>query len=130
MSPMRLFVSGATSTISRHVSSPYLGHLIVPNAGNRMSEVQRTGLPWAADNAAFSNLAPAACCAMLGRITDRPGCAFVACPDVVGDAAATLRLFETWSPVLSALRLPVALVAQDGLERLAIPWERMAAVFL
>jgi hypothetical protein len=35
---------------------------------------------------------------MLGRIAGNAGCRFVACPDVVGDAAATLRLFFIWAP--------------------------------
>src|SRR5262249_10270455 len=109
---------------------PYLGHLVVPNAGNRMRAILSTGLPWAADNAAFSGFDAAAFCSMLGRITGHLGCRFVASPDVVGDAAATLRLFAKWAPVPGELRLPVALVAQDGLEGLTIPWEQIRAVFL
>ena len=38
--------------------------------------------------------------------------------------------FATWAPVLDELRLPVALVAQDGLEELEIPWEQINAVFI
>lgn len=127
---MRLLVSGATTTVAGHASSPYLGHLIVPKAGNRMRSILATGLPWAADNAAFTRFDAAAFCAMLGRIAGKPGCRFVACPDVVGDARATLDRFEVWQPVLAALSLPVALVAQDGLQDLPVPWDRIDAVFL
>jgi len=50
------------------------------------------------------------------RAVDRLGADadFVVCPDVVGDAVATLRSIETWLPVLSALPV-VLLAAQDGM---------------
>lgn len=82
------------------------------------------------DNAAFSGFDPAAFCALLARVAGRPGCRFVACPDVVADAAATARLFEVWEPVIRALGLPVALVGQDGAEDLPLPWDRIDALFV
>ncbi len=127
---MRLFVSGATATLRRHLGSPYLGALVVPGAGNRVDPLLTAGVPWAADNAAFTGFDAARFCRMLGRIAGHPGCRFVACPDVVGDAAATLRRFAVWSPVIRALGLPVALVAQDGLERLAVSWDDLDALFI
>src|SRR5688572_7510803 len=105
---MRLLVSGATDTIRRHRDSPHLGVFLFPAAGNSMPAVLATGLPWAADNAAFSGFDPAAFCALIARLAGQPGCVFVACPDVVGDAPATLGLFARWQPVLAALGLPVA----------------------
>ncbi|WP_088255927.1 hypothetical protein [Fimbriiglobus ruber] len=127
---MRLFVSGATATLRRHPGSPYLGALVVPAAGNRLDPVLAAGLPRAADNAAFTGFDPAAFCAMLGRIAGKPGCQFVACPDTVGDAHQTTHLFRTWYPVLTALGLPVALVLQDGQDRVGVPWELVDAVFV
>jgi hypothetical protein len=69
--------------------------------------------------------------------------AFVAIPDVlnwittdagervpVGDAAATLALFPTYAPQVRAMGFPVALVAQDGLEDLSIPWDDLDAIFV
>src|SRR5882757_6297889 len=76
-SHMRLFVSGATATLRRHLDVNRLGVLLVPGAGNGPKLALSLGLPWAADNAAF--------CALLARISGHPGCRFVACPDVVGD---------------------------------------------
>ncbi len=114
----------------RYLDSPYLGILVVPGAGNSLRSILATGLPWAADNAAFSNFDPAAFCGMAARLAGQPGCRFVACPDMVGDAAATLRLFDLWQPVLAQLNLPVALVGQDGAERLDLPWDRFSALFL
>jgi hypothetical protein len=128
--PMRLFVSGATATIRRHLDRDRLGLLLVPDAGNSPQVALSLGLPWAADNAAFSGFRPAAFCGLLAKISGHPDCRFVACPDVVGNAAETLRLFQIWSPILRSLGLPVALVGQDGVERLDIPWQQMDALFL
>lgn len=123
---MRLLVSGATATLRRHPDSPYLGTLVVPAARNRLDPVLASGLPWAADNAAFTGFDPAAFCRMLRRIAHRPGCRFVALPDVVGDAASTFALFAAWEPVVRVLGLPAA---QDGLVPAAVPWDRLAALF-
>jgi len=127
---MRLLVSGATSALRRHHHPDHLGVLVVPGAGNSISRTIATGLPWAADNAAFSGFDAGLFCSLLGRIAGRPGCAFVACPDKVGDAKATLQLFATWQPILKALGLPVALVGQDGAEHLPIPWDECQALFI
>jgi hypothetical protein len=127
---MRLLISGATATLRRHLPSPYLGHLLVPGAGNSVRRMLATGQPWAADNAAFSGFDPGAFAGLLSRIAGKPGCLFVACPDVVGDARATLEQFAVWQPVIASMGLPVALVGQDGLEDLDPPWERMQAFFL
>ena len=70
---MRLFVSGATDTLRRYRDSAHLGILLVPGAGNSLPSVLATGLPWAADNAAFSGFDPAAFCAFIC-----PGAALVA----------------------------------------------------
>ena len=82
---------------------------------------------------------------MLDAITYVSGCLFVSCPDVVADARATLRLFEQWRPALQYLwatvneddvdpgrpvHQPIALVAQDGQERLPVPWEHLQALFV
>lgn len=64
-------------------------------------------------------------------------CKFVCCPDVVvriaggepiGDALRTLEVFDIFRHKLSGW--PVALVAQDGLENLPIPWHLLSAVFI
>ena len=127
---MRLFVSGATRTLRRHSAADRLGVLLVPAAGNTPRAALALGLPWAVDNAAFTGFDPAAFCGLLARVAGRPGCRFVACPDVVGDAAATLALFAVWASVLRQLGLPVALVAQDGLEGLPVPWGGIDALFV
>lgn len=51
----------------------------------------------------------------------RSKCKFVCAPDVVGDAAQTLRQWPHMSGAIRALGFPVALAAQDGLENLELP---------
>lgn len=55
---MRLFVSGATATLRRHLDRDRLGLLLVPGAGNSPQTALSLGLPWAADNAAYSGFDP------------------------------------------------------------------------
>lgn len=57
-------------------------------------------------------------------------CLFAVAPDVVGDARATLRRFTAWAPRLRAYGYPVAFALQDGLERLAVPWDDLDVVFV
>jgi hypothetical protein len=56
-------------------------------------------------------------------------CLFATAPDVVGDAQATLRRAYMLGWIRYA-GLPAALVAQDGLEHLATPWDDFDALFL
>jgi hypothetical protein len=122
-----LFVSGATKTLRELNRPDRLGILLTPDAGNA---VPRHGAIFAADNSAFSNWSPARFCTMLGRIAGKPGCKFVAAPDIVADARATAERFRVWQPVLQELGLPVALVLQNGQEHIGVPWDRIDAVFV
>ncbi len=127
---MLLLVSGATKTVRRYKDSPYLGHLLTPSSGNRVESLLATGLPWAADNGAFAGFDEERFLRLLDRIEGRTGCLFVAAPDVVADAEATLDLFAGWQREIAARGLPVAFVAQDGLEAFPVPWGRFDALFL
>lgn len=88
------------------------------------------GAVWAADNGAFSGFNPAKFCTLLGKVTGKPGCRFVACPDVVGSAVRTTEMFRVWQPILKACELPVALVLQNGQDQVGVPWEMIDAVFV
>jgi hypothetical protein len=79
---------------------------------------------------AFTGFDADAFLAMLALQRAMPGCLFVAAPDVVGHAGATLRLFETWAPLIRTYGFPVALVAQDGLQTRDVPWDRLDALFI
>lgn len=105
-----------------------IGRLVSPRSGN----LPRPGESWAADNDAFLAWDEARFRRMLLRVEgwDRGRCLFVAAPDVVGDARATLDRFWDWRPEIAGRGLPVALVGQDGAEALDLQWEAFEALFL
>ena len=113
---------------------PGSGRLVVPDHFPRLEDTALAGIPWAADNGCFQRLDPQRFRRLIETAQGLPGCRFVAVPDVVGDAIATRRRFEQWAPALERRGLPVALVAQDGLERLGgwldDTWDRLAGLFL
>jgi hypothetical protein len=55
---------------------------------------------------------------------------FVVAPDVVGDAAATLKMSAPFLPVIRAMGHRVALAAQNGLTSGAAPWDDFDVLFL
>lgn len=122
---MMLLVSGATKTVKRFSGSPHIGQLATPRDRNAIHS-----LTWAADNSAFSGFDEDAFVRMLETLQGTPGCLWVAAPDVVGNAAETLALFDVWEPAIRRYGFPVALVAQDGLMVDATPWGRMDALFV
>lgn len=78
------------------------------------------GLPWAGDNCAFTGFDAARFSMWLeGMTAHRATCLFVAVPDVVGDAPATLARYVAWSEAMEGW--PLAYVAQDGSEEHDIP---------
>lgn len=90
------------------------------------------GSTWCADNGAFNAATypgDDAWFAWLSRL-DPAGCLFATAPDVVGDAVATLERSAPWLPRIRAAGFPAALVAQDGLEHLPVPWGTFDALFL
>src|SRR5262245_17875336 len=90
---------------------------------------QRPEQNFAIDNGAFAGFDRSAFERLLEKHKDRQDlCRFVAVPDVVASARRTLEAFEQWRERLAGWRL--ALVAQDGLENLPIPWNQIDAVFI
>lgn len=84
---------------------------------------------FAIDNGAYSSFNYRGFESLLERENSRRElCRFVAVPDVVGDARRTLEVFNYWYGRICDW--PLALVAQDGLEGLAIPWNLIEAVFI
>lgn len=81
----------------------------------------RAGMEWAADNGAYTNkFNPNKFFSWLNRFNDyKNTCLFIVCPDVVGDAKATLKLFDEY--IDKFVGWPVAFVAQDGQEHLDFP---------
>lgn len=84
---------------------------------------------FAIDNGAFAGLDVKAFRALLDReFASRHLCRFVAVPDVPMNARRTLEVYRDWRDRLTCWRL--ALVAQDGLEDLDIPWRGLSAIFI
>jgi hypothetical protein len=83
--------------------------------------------PWGLDNGCFSGRLPERWHAMLDEAeANRP--VFVALPDIVGSARRTMDLFEVFEHETAGL--PRALVLQDGINDVAIPWQKIEAVFV
>lgn len=106
-----------------------IGYIDTPAQGNK----RPAGVTWCADNGCFGAGYPGDTkwLAWLGKhATDAATCIFATAPDVVGDAAATLARSAPWLPKIRELGYPAALVAQDGLEDLDIPWDSFDVLFI
>ena len=135
---MKLLVTSAHPTLLAE-ATPHLGRyqrgglgrLIQPRHYSSIEQTAESGMPWAADNDAFNDgFDEKAFTTMLDRLKGLPGCLFVAAPDVVGDWESTSWLWATWYPQIKTRRLPVALVAQDGLTSDLTPWWMLDALFI
>lgn len=131
---MRLLVGSSPKSIIAYVGEAnycsHFGALHQPRSGSKAPVSLGYGVPWALDNDAYKNFDTTRFMRMLRRYQDVPGCTFVAAPDVVGDAHATLDSFAYWQPIIKGMGYPVALVGQDGLECLPIPWEMFGTFFI
>jgi hypothetical protein len=123
---MILFVSGATRTAKRYA----VGELIVPGARNLPDALTLAPGLWAMDNGAYSGLDIDAFVGMLERFHGRRGCRFVAAPDCVADAHATLQRWPFWSRLIRGVGFVPALVAQDGMTPRDLPWGEIGALFI
>jgi hypothetical protein len=110
------------------VVRPDLPAMVIPRMGQRPPE----GQPWAADNGRFSAPQDYTDEKYLAWLAKMPAesCLFATAPDVVGDAAATLALSEPMFDRIRAAGYRVAFVAQDGLEEVAVPWDRFDVLFI
>jgi hypothetical protein len=122
-----VLVHAAPATLEQH-RRPNLGILSSPGRWYR----DVGGWTWAADNGAFGGFDPGKFREMLDGIMDLPPPVFVACPDYVGNASATAALFWQWRDELAERKLPVALVAQDGLTTRSLGswWDEFDALFI
>lgn len=106
-----------------------LGFIDTPKQQNR----RPSGLTWCADNGCFGKGYPGdeGWLAWLRKHAhDSASCAFATAPDVVGDAVATLERSRPFLSRIRELGYPAALVAQDGLENLDVPWDEFDVLFI
>lgn len=122
---MIVLINGGPA-LDRFGRSEFVGRLVSPRSGNKI----RPGERWAADNDAFLAWDETRFRKMLDRFRGVAGCLFVAAPDVVADASATMGRFGEWRAEIAAKGYPVALVGQDGAERLDLPWSDLDALFV
>lgn len=104
------------------------GQLRTPGTNYALSD--DPAVEWAADNFFFTDPNPEKWLKFVARFDEnrarRP--IFVTLPDIVGDAARTLELFEHFK--LRTNELPRALVLQDGIQHIKIPWGDIKAIFI
>lgn len=124
-----IYLSGHYSErISR--AHPQLGFIITPATGYRLPD----GVLWAADNACFAQPDTFDMDRYLTwletRADQRSDCLFATAPDRVADAEATLVLYADSGPAIRSVGYRAALVAQDGLESLPVPWDGLDCLFI
>jgi hypothetical protein len=144
---MIYFGNPSTSAVRDEMTSGSLACIVTPAQGNRLppdvlccvdngcgpgKDGQITG-GYPGDEAYLHMLARLADDVIPGYTDpDRTRCLFAVAPDVLCDAAATLRrigmsrMFD-W---IRYLNFPVALVAQNGLEDLTVPWDDFDVLFV
>lgn len=124
-----MFLSGHYSSKIAHAHRQ-LGFIVTPATGYRLPD----GVIWAADNGCFAR--PEAfdlgryLAWLESRADQRHDCLFATAPDRVGDAEATLALYLESGAAIRSVGYKAALVAQDGLESLVVPWDGLDCLFI
>jgi hypothetical protein len=120
-----VLVSGATA----YPRDAQIGHLIVPKQWNDPANLDLR--VHAMDNGCFSGFDAGAFTRMLEAYHPyQASHKFVTVPDVVADAASTLKLWPFWSLLVRGLGYRPAFVAQDGLTAELVPWDELGALFI
>jgi hypothetical protein len=134
---VRYFATASGPRVREAMTTGLLDQIVTPAAGNAITP----GATWCADNGVFGGTYPGDG-AYLAWLADRrhlaSTCRFVVAPDVVRgpdgelapDAAATLARSAPMLAQIRALGFPAALVAQNGLEDLDVPWDTFDVLFI
>jgi hypothetical protein len=85
------------------------------------------GVPYGLDNGCFSKFDRKTWLRLVGEAIESPP-VFCCLPDLVGDARRTREMFDWFYE--DCRPLPKALVLQDGISNVDIPWQRISAVFV
>lgn len=126
---MIYFANASSPRIREAMRAGRVGMIATPAEGRDPADYPH----WCADNGCFGRGYPgdAGWVEWLrSHAAHADRCWFATAPDVVGDAAATLARSVPWLPVIRQLGYPAALVAQNGLEEDAVPWESIDVLFL
>lgn len=122
---MKFLIDKSPADVERKAESALVGgQLLTP-----LTRYRNWGGKFAIDNGAFSGFRAGDFKKLLAREVGRKDdCLFVTIPDVVASARRTLELWHfrnRWTD-----GWPMALVAQDGLEDLPVPWAELSALFI
>jgi hypothetical protein len=149
MLELPMYLTGASNVHVRAIARQAgIGLLVRP--GNSYLTHAVDYAAWAADNGQYTTKpgsAPTdeewfAWLETAVEVAGAEGCLFATAPDVlqvievegkpvvIGDAAATLERSRPWLARIRELGIPAALVAQDGVEELDIPWDEFDVLFL
>jgi hypothetical protein len=126
---MRYFANPSTPKVREAMTAGLLGAIRTPAQGNRLPD----GAAWIADNGCFGKGYPGdrEYLSWLASLLPYAGsCQFAVAPDVVGDATATLERSAAFLPLIRAMGYRVALVAQNGLEDIDVPWGGFDVLFI
>ena len=124
---MKFLIDTQQDTLRERMETSDLicGQLLTPLTG-----YSYWGGQYAIDNGAYSGFPAEKFKRLLARQENQKAeCLFVTCPDVVGSGRRSLELFQRrrlWIP--EGWR--IALVIQDGMEDLEIPWDDLDAIFI
>lgn len=123
-----LYLSGCISKELVNNRHPFIGIMYTPDMGNKLPE----GFTWAADNACFSQGDKFNLDTFLHWLDKqtRDRCLFAVSPDVLGDAANTIRRSVPVFPKIHELGFFAAFVGQDGAEREELPWDQFDTWFI
>ena len=146
------YLTGASTEGARTVAQARgLGLLVTPDTAGPGSRARyhdhiRHYPAWAADNGCYAKPerydgGPGPLLTWLDSfpVAERRRCLFATAPDVlrrtadgtvIGDAAATLEHGLPVLPKIRSLGYPAALVAQDGVEHMALPWDAFDVLFI
>lgn len=126
---MLYMANPSSPDIKKLMREGVLGFINTPRQGNLHIE----GSTWCADNSCFGKGYPGdeKWLAWLEKLSPHASsCLFATAPDVVGDAQGTLDRSVPLLPAIRALGYKAALVAQDGLEFLTVPWDEFDCLFI
>jgi hypothetical protein len=123
-----LYLSGCFAPELINSGHPRVGLMHSPDIGNQLPG----GITWAADNGCYSAGERFSLDRFLRWLDGLPRehCLFAVAPDVVADGAASLERSLPVLPVIRDMGFAAALVGQDGMESIEIPWEAFDAWFI
>lgn len=114
---MRCYVAANSAYIRRVIEEfpDHCGIMQTAWTGNNTLDIDRLQKPWVCDNGFFArpdfDRFKTLCCNVAGM----RNLEWVAVPDVVGNARATIKSWNLWRPWMEYMRLPLAFVLQDGI---------------